>query len=1172
MDLASGLARLVANTVRHRGATYFCQGRVTLLKRGPNFISAAVAGTKPYHVELSRRDSTLLVSCTCPYFDQELETCKHIWAAILAASIPEYLVSPTGDRPRWLEPASPYPSAIDSGAHAARFRAHADSHLPSDRLRDDGDAMRRSGAGATAPPTHRGVSRFPLPLPRPPLPQTQPAPAPPPATWRTHLESVLAAGPSRRAQPIDDLQYVIDVPATGKSGGIVLDLVERSRKVNGDWGKLRPLKLDRHEISSRVAGDTDRQILALLAGAKHYWGGPSSWESWRSTEPMQTRIEALESLSPLLVPLLAASGRASLRHRPLDPLGPPLAWDDGEPWKLWLEVRRPHGAKGPEGASAPGGAESADDSSGPYHLNNPADYLVEADLRRGAERLALDRVVLTLRSGFVFTADRVARIDHGGAFNWIPLLSRLRRLEVPAAEVEDLLAQLFTLPDAPLLELPAELRYEEVGETPLQRLVLHPPSGAAEKWQRASPSFRYSAGDVAAGAPGRLLHLPPARKLIRRDRAAETRSLDRLRDLGFQPLPSPTQPSHGAAGDPAAALRVERRRAADVVPVLLAEGWLLEAAGRPLHAPGRMQLAVSSQMDWFELHGGVDFGGQTVPFPRLLAALQRGETTIRLGDGSSGLLPEEWLRRFAPLAAFGRPAGDHLTFQAAQVGFLDALLAADPAATWDAAFAKARQRLETFAGIAPARAPRGFHGELRAYQKAGLGWLHFLRELGFGGCLADDMGLGKTVQVLALLETRRVLRRRQALGPSLVVVPRSLIFNWIAEAAHFTPNLRVLNHTGIQRDRRAETLAGADLVLTTYGTLRRDAGFLRDTEFDYVILDEAQAIKNPDSESAKAARLLKGRHRLVLTGTPVENHLGDLWSLLEFLNPGITGASSVLRAAGGAARDPDEATRTQLARSLRPFILRRTKEQVAPELPAKVEQTIFCELPARQRQLYDEMRLHYRAALGERVKESGLGRAKILVLEALLRLRQAACHPGLLDPSREAEPSAKLDFLLPQLAEVLDAGHKALVFSQFTSFLAILRRRLDEQHISYAYLDGRTRDRAERVNRFQSDPACNLFLVSLKAGGLGLNLTAAGYVYLLDPWWNPAVEAQAIDRAHRIGQTRQVFAYRIVAKDTVEEKILLLQQSKRQLADAIVTADDSLLRSLTRDDLELLLS
>ncbi|MDP9121666.1 MAG: DEAD/DEAH box helicase, partial [Acidobacteriota bacterium] len=418
----------------------------------------------------------------------------------------------------------------------------------------------------------------------------------------------------------------------------------------------------------------------------------------------------------------------------------------------------------------------------------------------------------------------------------------------------------------------------------------------------------------------------------------------------------------------------------------------------------------------------------------------------------------------------------------------------------------------------------------------------------------------------------RLERRRQSLPPTLAVVPRSLIFNWIAEAARFTPKLRVQNHTGSARDRENSSFMGCDLVLTTYGTLRRDIGLLSAVEFDYVILDEAQAIKNPASASARAARLLKGRHRLALTGTPVENHLGDLWSLLEFLNPGITGSSPLLRAAGGALRDPDATTCAQLARGVRPFILRRTKEQVASELPRKVEQTLFCELPARQRRLYDQLRLHYRAALGARVEERGLNRVKILVLEALLRLRQAACHPGLLDRDREGESSAKLDLLLPQLTEVLDQGHKALVFSQFTSFLAILRRQLDDQGMAYAYLDGRTRDRSDCVRRFQDDPACKLFLISLKAGGVGLNLTAADYVYLLDPWWNPAVEAQAIDRAHRIGQARQVFAYRIVAKDTVEEKILLLQQKKRQLADAIVSADDSVLRLLSREDLDLLLS
>jgi SNF2 family DNA or RNA helicase len=361
-------------------------------------------------------------------------------------------------------------------------------------------------------------------------------------------------------------------------------------------------------------------------------------------------------------------------------------------------------------------------------------------------------------------------------------------------------------------------------------------------------------------------------------------------------------------------------------------------------------------------------------------------------------------------------------------------------------------------------------------------------------------------------------------------------------------------------------------VITTYGTLRRDALYVKDAEFDYVILDEAQAIKNAATESAKAARLLRGEHRLALSGTPVENHLGELWSLFEFLNPGLLGAASVFRLDGAPARNPDEQTRALLGRALRPFILRRTKAQVATELPPKVEQTVYCELEPAQRVQYDELRDHYRRSLLGRIERDGMNRAKIMILEALLRLRQAACHPGLIDRARVGEPSGKLDVLLPRLAEVLDEGHKALVFSQFTSMLAIVRRRLERMGIRYEYLDGATRDRAARVERFQTDADCGLFLVSLKAGGLGLNLTAAEYIFLLDPWWNPAAEAQAIDRAHRIGQTRQVFAFRLIARDTVEEKILALQDTKRQLADAIINVDNSLIRTLSRDDLELLLS
>jgi SNF2 family DNA or RNA helicase len=441
----------------------------------------------------------------------------------------------------------------------------------------------------------------------------------------------------------------------------------------------------------------------------------------------------------------------------------------------------------------------------------------------------------------------------------------------------------------------------------------------------------------------------------------------------------------------------------------------------------------------------------------------------------------------------------------------------------------------------------------------------------------------------------------QSRTPSLIVVPRSLVFNWIEEAERFTPKLKVLNYTGLDRSAMIEQLDQYDAIVTTYGTLRRDIVKLQDTRFDYAVLDESQAIKNAQSQAAKACRLVNAEHRLAMTGTPVENHLGELWSLFEFLNPGMLGRSSAFKGiskngkpattvsirgddenrrsgktggngAGVQAAPPENQALAVLAQALRPFILRRTKDKVLTELPEKTEQTLFCEMQPKQRKLYDQLRDYYRASLDKRVKESGIMKSKIHVLEALLRLRQAACHPGLLDKAKQKDSSAKLETLLEQITEVIDEGHKSLIFSQFTSLLAIVRQHLDKRGIVYEYLDGQTRDRRERVHRFQNDTACPLFLISLKAGGHGLNLTAADYVFILDPWWNPAVEAQAVDRAHRIGQTRRVFAYRLICRDTVEEKIIQLQQTKRDLAEAIISADNNLIRNLTTDDLQMLLS
>jgi SNF2 family DNA or RNA helicase len=374
---------------------------------------------------------------------------------------------------------------------------------------------------------------------------------------------------------------------------------------------------------------------------------------------------------------------------------------------------------------------------------------------------------------------------------------------------------------------------------------------------------------------------------------------------------------------------------------------------------------------------------------------------------------------------------------------------------------------------------------------------------------------------------------------------------------------------GSDRNPDFATLRRHDALVTSYGTLLRDLEYLRQIEFDCVVLDEAQAIKTAGTQTAKAVRHLRGAQRIALTGTPVENHLGELWSLFDFLNPGLLGRAVSLKRS--VTRTAEGESVELLRRVIRPFVLRRTKAAVAKELPRRSEETLWVELDRSQRRHYDELLDYYQARVKERVALAGIERSTPYLLEALLRLRQAACHPGLIDPDRRQQSSAKLEVLLEQLARLGEEGHKALVFSQFTSLLAIVRSRLDAAQISYAYLDGKTRDRAARVARFQEDESVRLFLISLKAGGLGLNLTAADYVFILDPWWNPAVEAQAIDRTHRIGQSRHVFAYRLIVRDTVEERVAELGRRKRRLADAILGEKAGLSGKLTRQDLEFLL-
>jgi intein/homing endonuclease/superfamily II DNA or RNA helicase len=1604
MSLITELSTDFSKAVRSRGADYFQAGRVKITKGSDWEVSAKVRGSRTYSVDLEIEGHELVVHCDCSAF--ETEPCKHLWATILAVEGSGHLRGDGANGPLEMVVDFPYQDFNDEDFNDDDDDWSDDEYEPQSR-----DAVSVSGGG------RRSKEK--------------------PLSWKEQLR---ALGRVARA-PIDGagekwpltrrIIYVVDVQATLESQHLILDALIQDIKQNGEWGKPRKQRIPRWQITA-LPEASDRQIFAMLAGSReqsdyNYYG--YDYQDAYDTAPFRYRLTA--PLPQIILPLIARTGRCYLKPPGDSEDLNEVEWEEAEPWRFSIQIRR--------------------------DAERPDQYIVEGVLRRDEERCDLAKATLMLQGGLIFTTESVAALDDGGVFHWISILRRAGALAIPANQIGEFMTEVLSEAQPPRLDLPEELRYVEVTAKPQPCLTFK--TQKQNSRLRARLSFDYAPESqrcvIDKDDPRRGVYQVESRSYILRDQEAEAAFIRRLTEVGLKHV----GPNY-----------YERRSGWEIAPTklppivreLVTDGWRVEAEGKTFRSPGEIKIQVSSGIDWFELHSSVDFGETTARLPELLAALKRGENVIKLDDGTYGMLPEDWLNRYGLLAGLGEAHEDHLRFRKTQVGVLNALLSSQTEADFDETFARARDELKRFDGVNPAEAPEAFNGELRPYQKDGLGWINFLRQFGFGGCLADDMGLGKclaadslilingeliaaedawrrfagesvfdgsgdwaepaielltnsineatgriaktrinrlyrqrvceslrrvtledgssititrrhrlltdkgwtndlgegdyvcvpakllwpgepqdsdlikflawqiaegyetsspsrllitqkdvsilrelreclmrvsekfgikvnnptihiptdrhmpdlgvhsvefkrflesrgyewgkrscekslppfvmraddacarvflsnyfdaeasvidsmrsieistasplliqqlssllrrfgvwmriskkrkratngsgiyrsyyfgtlggnaarkfcieigfcdpkkqsrlekiceyqnntnvegipasdivaqvvaatslpvrhfglhnsiyldgsqqfsrsslervvvacgdilsgdaekeyrslkqskwttrtlkayaeldrglvdvmkdrlsrllsqevfyckiksvedveydgwvydfevaehhnfiannilchnTIQVLALLESRRQLRDEtgrpgdgavggqedfvapspnRPVAPSLAVVPKSLVFNWKQEAARFAPKLRVLDHTGQTRGKESlEHFDEYDLILTTYGTLRNDAILFKDTRFDYVILDEAQAIKNADTASAKAARLLNGDHRLALSGTPIENHLGELWSLFEFLNPGMLGAASGFKLVGGVARNASPEARQLLAQALRPFILRRTKSQVAKDLPAKQEQTIFCELEPEQRKLYNELRDHYRNSLLDRIARDGIAKSKIQALEALLRLRQAALHPGLIDKNRVEEDSAKLDLLLPQLVELFEEGHKVLVFSQFTSFLAILRERLDKEKVEYEYLDGSTRNRQARVERFQNDPGCKLFLISLKAGGLGLNLTAAEYVYLLDPWWNPAVESQAIDRAHRIGQMRQVFAYRIIARDTVEEKVLALQNTKRDLADAIINADNSLIRDLSSEDLELLLS
>lgn len=754
----------------------------------------------------------------------------------------------------------------------------------------------------------------------------------------------------------------------------------------------------------------------------------------------------------------------------------------------------------------------------------------------------------------------------GPAYAWIKRVQEGGLPQVSPKKIPGLVRQSAAVTGKQVLKLPKELAPDRADDIQPE---LHVTLEFASDKLQARPHLEYDGCQVEPGSPGDTICDYPRWKLIIRNRNEEKRLMQLLNKVGFEQATKLADEQH--------LYQLPIEKASDALTRLEKNGVILEAENRKRFRTGSVKsFKVTSGIDWFDIDAEISFGREAVSLPKLVQAYLKGKKTITLSSGDQGILPTAWLEEHIQaleLAKIPRQKGKNnntLRFSMSHALLIDQMLHDAADVSVDRNFAAIRKKISSFSGIKPKDPPCNFRGTLRSYQKDAMGWFSFLDQLGFGGILADDMGLGKTVQVLAWLLEK--LKDDSEL-PSLVVAPTSLVFNWQAEAEKFTPDLKIVPYLGANRNESLETCQDGDILLTTYGIVRRDIAALSKIQFNYAILDESQHIKNPDSVISKAVRLIKARHRLCLTGTPLENHIGELWSQMEFLNPGILGTRErfMKRFAKPLSQGEDQVLQT-LKQLVKPFILRRTKEQVAQELPEKQETIIRCAMTPEQEKLYFDVRDHYRATILQAVAERGIKRSKMKVLEGLLRLRQAANHPALI--GADHVDSGKFLQLMDLLEETVEGGHKVLVFSQFTRMLGIIKKRLLERGLNFEYLDGRTPQgrRQQKVENFQRNDNVKLFLISLRAGGVGLNLTAADYVFIVDPWWNPAVELQAIDRTHRIGQKRKVVTYRLISRNTVEEKVLKLQEKKQKIVGSILSGSQNMLSSLSAQDLEVLFS
>lgn len=610
-----------------------------------------------------------------------------------------------------------------------------------------------------------------------------------------------------------------------------------------------------------------------------------------------------------------------------------------------------------------------------------------------------------------------------------------------------------------------------------------------------------------------------------------------------------------------------------------------EAFGRYFTGSIELQLTIEGTKDWFDVHAIVAFGDYKIPFIKLKNHILTGNREYKLPNGEVAIIPEEWFAKYKDLLRYGKSEGDHLMLRKHHFTVLNNLDV--HGGTQD--IGRDYAQLLDHANITLCPVPEDIRATLRPYQVEGFSWMKHLQKHQLGGCLADDMGLGKTIQVLALLLKNKkelqqqMQQKRQAnesaidvmeypRQTSLIIMPLSLIHNWENEVKKFTPELQVYKHLGIKRVDSPQIFACYDIVLTSYGVVRQDYEFMKSFPFFYIILDESQAIKNPDSKIFHSIQALNASHRLVLTGTPIENSLTDLWSQMSFLNNGILGSLNFYKQyfVNPIEKNKDEQRQKELHKIIRPFILRRTKQYVAKELPPVTTKIYYCEMSDEQKRVYEEQKSAIRNLILENLEKFGKERSSFVILNGLMKLRQLANHPKLADAEYSGD-SGKFSDVINCIEKLLSEHHKVLIFSSFVKHLNLFKKYFDEKRIDYAMLTGETTNeqRQSEIDAFQHNSDKKIFLISMRAGGIGLNLTSADYVFILDPWWNPAVENQAINRTHRIGQKKSIFAYKFISTDSIEEKILKLQEEKLQLANELIDNKNPF-KNFTEDEIRML--